>query len=360
MNLNLDDTNPIEDIDAEIEMTEQNNDEDEEEVEQEESEEQGDESCQSEGSDVDVNVSEVQDSDKCGTEEDIEEVVTKKTDNELVNDYLHANSRCILCTTPIWSLKVNKAYLDGKSYSEIINEFSQKIEERTGRSLNKSLLHRHFKSHFDARAAAISEYNKKRQDSIKSSPTSSSNKDIFKLLTNKYLDELEIFDATAKELIIKYNELEGLIDTKKEKNVTAGIDELILKQAQILNVLNKQAISKFKALSRANLEGKQSQFLSQLSFIGAKAITGSGTNQRLDARETEDIYLQVVVKQMLARLEDPLKAAFGTITNDQRLLFFRELKKSLTGVQEGITADFERQIKNSNEQKLLTSKQQNS
>lgn len=355
MNLNLEDNNPIEDIDAEIEMTDASEESEEEEQDETEEAEQ-----QETNETVTTDTESQPDAKSTEDDGDVEEVVTKKTDNELVSDYLHANSRCILCTTPIWSLKINKAYLDGKSYGDIINEFSQKIEERTGRSLNKSLLHRHFKSHFDARAAAISEYNKKRQDSVKSSSVSSSNKDIFKLLTNKYLDELEIFDATAKELITKYDELEQLINIKREKNVTAGIDELIIKQAQILNVLNKQAISKFKALSKANLEGKQSQFLSQLSFIGAKAITGSGTNQRLDARETEDIYLQVVVKQMLARLEDPLKAAFGTVTNDQRMLFFRELKKSLTGIQEGITIDFERQVKNTNEQKLITSKQPNS
>ena len=192
-------------------------------------------------------------------EDEVFEDITKKPDNELINDYLRPNAKCIICSTPIWSVKVNKAYLDGKSYSDIINEYTLKFEERTGRSLNKSLLHRHFNSHFDARAAAIAEYNKRRQDSLKSGATSTVQRDIFKLATNKYLDELEIFDTTAKEMITKYQELENIIEEKKLNSKTAGLDDLIIKQAQILTALNKQAISKFKALSKANLEGKQGQ-----------------------------------------------------------------------------------------------------
>lgn len=287
-------------------------------------------------------------------EDEVFEDIAKKPDNELINDYLRPNAKCIVCSTPIWSVKVNKAYLDGKSYSDIINEYTLKFEERTGRSLNKSLLHRHFNSHFDARAAAIAEYNKRRQDSLKSGATSTAQRDIFKLATNKYLDELEIFDTTAKEMITKYQELENIIEEKKLSSKTAGLDDLIIKQAQILTALNKQAISKFKALSKANLEGKQGQFLSQLSFIGSKAIAGVNSPKTLiDAKETEDLYLRVVIKQILARLEEPLKT-FGEISVDQRLLFFRELKKSMIGIENGISADFDRQVKALNDQKLLS------
>jgi len=288
---------------------------------------------------------------------EIDEPEVKKSDNELVGDYLKPSSKCIVCSTPIWSLKVNKAYLDGKSFNDIINEYSPKFEERTGRALNKSLLHRHFKSHFDARAAAIAEYNKRRQDEP-AARVSDSQRDIFKLATSKYLDELEIFDATAKELITKYQELETMILEKKDSGKTRGLDDLIIKQAQILNVLNKQAISKFKALSKANLEGKQGQFLSQLSFIGAKAISGAQNQSSLvNARESEDIYLRTVIKQIIARLDDPLKLTFGKIDKEQKMLFFRELKKSLTGIEQGISTDFSNQIKALNEQKQITNKQ---
>jgi len=289
-------------------------------------------------------------------EEQISDELEKKTEVEVINEYLRPNSRCILCTTPIWSLKLNKAYLDGCSYNEMIDKFSTKFEERTSRSLNKSLLHRHFKSHFDARAAAIAEYNKRREITGTVSP-SIAQKDLFKLTTQKYLDELEMFDATAKEMIIKYQELETMVEEKRQNGKSFGIDELILKQAQILNSLNKQAISKFKALSRVDLESKQGQFLSQLGFIGNKALTGlSQVGQLLSPQETEEIYLNVVIRQMLARLEGPLKTVFGVQSKDQKALFYRELKKSIEGIQEGITADFDRQLK-SQTKKLITDKQ---
>lgn len=292
-------------------------------------------------------------------EEDVDDSVEKKTETEIVNEYLKPNNRCILCTTPIWSLKLNKAYLDGLSYGKMIEKFSQKFEERTGRSLNKSLLHRHFKSHFDARAAAIAEYNKRRDNVAPGINPSTAQRDIFKLATVKYLDELEMFDATSKEMIAKYQELEVLIEEKRATGKSFGIDELILKQAQILNSLNKQAISKFKALSRVDLESKQGQFLSQLGFIGNKAmtgLTGGPKQQLLSPVQTEEIYLGVVIKQMLARLEEPLKSTFGHITQDQKALFYRELKKSMEGIQNGITIDFERQIKS--QTKLISDKQQ--
>lgn len=297
-------------------------------------------------------------------EEDIKEDVEKKTENELVDEYLRPNSRCILCTTPIWSLKLNKAFLDGKSYTEMIEEFSAKFEERTGRALNKSLLHRHFKSHFDARAAAIAEYNKRRSNnSVSGISSTTAQRGIFKLAEMKYLDELEMFDATAKEMIQKYQELETIIEEKRASSKSFGIDELILKQAQLLNALNKQAISKFKALSRVDLENKQGQFLTQLSFIGNKALSGLaqfGKQQALiTPQEMETIYLNVVIRQMLARLEDPLRKSFGPLPADTKTLFYRELKKAMEGIQEGITADFENRIKTET-QRLIENKSKGS
>jgi len=295
-------------------------------------------------------------------DEDIDDLEEKKTETEIVNEYHKPNPRCILCNTPIWSLKVNKAYLDGFSYNQIINKFSSKFEERSGRTLNKSLLHRHFKSHFDARAAAIAEYNKRKENNTTTINPTTAQRDIFKLATNKYLDELEMFDVTAKEMIAKYQELEQLIEEKKSAGKSFGVDELILKQATILNSLNKQAISKFKALSRVDLESKQGQFLTQLSFIGNKAVSGlsqiGGKQQALliSPQQTEEIYLGVVIKQILARLEEPLKSTFGQLTKDQKALFYRELKKSMEGIQDGITVDFDRQIKT--QTKLIADKQQ--
>jgi hypothetical protein len=310
---------------------------------------------------VESTVESMSEDDDQDTDEDISDELEKKSDNDVINDYLKPNSHCILCITPIWSLKLNKAYLDGNSYSSLIEQFSVKFEERTSRKLNKSLLHRHFRLHFDARAAAIAEYNKRRITTNDQPSTSTAQRDIFKLATKKYLDELEIFDTTAREMINKYQELETIIEEKRTAGKSFGIDELILKQAQILNALNKQAISKFKALSKVDLESKQGQFLSQLSFIGNKAIAGiSQTDDKkgmlLTAKQTEEIYLNVVIRQMLARLEEPLKVLVPGISVDQKALFYRELKKSIEGMQEGINVDFDKQIKTSS-QKLLTDKQ---
>jgi len=290
-------------------------------------------------------------------EENIEEEIVKKTDNEIIDNYLRPNSRCILCTTPIWAVKLNKSFLDGESYSKIIEKYSSKFEERTGRSLNKSLLHRHFNSHFDVRAAAIAEYNKQRLAAIDLEP-STIQKDIFKLAKQRYIDELEMFDTTAKELITKYGELEEMIQEKKNNGKSFGIDELIIKQAQILNVLNKQSISKFKALSKVDLESKQGQYLTQLGFITSKAISGSFGDKKslVSPKDTEEIYLNVVIKQILARIDDSLKLMLPTITKDQKALFFRELKKSTEGIQDGINVDFDRQVK-AKQQKLIVDKQ---
>lgn len=291
-------------------------------------------------------------------DDDDDEEIDRKNDNEIINDFLKPSARCILCTTPIWAVKLNKAFLDGESYSEMVEKFSSKFEERANRSLNKSLLSRHFKSHFDARAFAIAQYNKRRRNSTSDglSPTTMQ-RDIFKLASQKYLDELEIFDTTAKELIIKYQELESLIEDKKNSGKSFGIDDLILKQAQILSVLSKQAISKFKALSKVDLESKQGQFLSKLSFIGNKALSGANDKKLLvSPQDIEEIYLNVVIRQMLARLDDPLKTLMPTISVDQKALFYRELKKSIEGMQVAINTDFEKQL-TTKQQKLLTDRQ---
>jgi hypothetical protein len=358
MNLDLDKPNELDgELEPELTVIDQNND-------SEEDDDDAEAAVFTESENVDETKVEVIEHDSATdnseeneiAEEDIKEDVEKKTENELVEEYLRPNARCILCTTPIWSLKLNKAFLDGKSYSEIIDELSAKFEERTGRALNKSLLHRHFKSHFDARAAAIAEYNKRRSTTNSGISSTTAQRGIFKLAEMKYLDELEMFDATAKEMIQKYQELETIIEEKRASGKSFGIDELILKQAQLLNALNKQAISKFKALSRVDLENKQGQFLTQLSFIGNKALSGLAQFGRQQAlitpQEMETIYLNVVIRQILARLEDPLRKSFGPLPADTKTLFYRELKKAMEGIQEGITADFENKIKTETQRQI--------
>jgi hypothetical protein len=279
----------------------------------------------------------------------------EKLDSELIREFLKPNSTCVLCTTPLWAFRINKAYLDGLTYPQMIEQFSIKFEERVNRALSVSLLHRHFRSHFDARGAAIAQYNGRKINKNTIAPNAGQ-RDIFKLTSKKYIDELEMYDTTAKELINKYREIEDIIEDKRENGKKFGIDDLILKQAQMLALLNKQAISKFKALSRVDLESKQGQLLSQLSFIGNKALVGiSQIDQKmlLSPKEMEEVYLSVVIKQILARMDDPLKILVKDISKDQKQLFYRELKKSIDGMQEGINVDFEKQIKTLSQKSIV-------
>jgi len=279
-----------------------------------------------------------------------EKMFDKKTESDLIRQFLKPNSSCVLCSTPLLSIKINKSFLDGMSYQKMIEVYSEKFLERSGKTISVQSISKHFKFHFDVKGFAIAEYNRERNaESFNIMPTSDTQRDIFKLTTKKYIDELEMFDTTAKELVNKYKELEDIVIEKRLNGKTFGIDELILKQAQVLNVLNKQAISKFKALSKVDLESKQGQLLSQLSFIGNKAIAGAtqinGKNVSLEAKQVEELYLSVVIRQILARLDDPLKVISKDMSKDQKSLFYRELKKSMEGIQLGINIDFENQIK---------------
>ena len=292
----------------------------------------------------------------------VDEDTSKRADNDLVDEYLKVSSRCILCSTPIWSVKLNKAYLDGATYSEMIGKFSSKFEERTGRSLNKSLLHRHFNQHFDARASAISQYNKSRSNP--GATASGTQRDIFKIATQKYIDELNLHDVTIKELIGKYSELEDIISTKKDKNDrNIDIEDLVLKQVSILDTLAKQSLNKFKALSKVDLESKQGQFLSQLSFIGSAAmIPGPGGKQqmpKIDPKELENLYLTSVINQLIGRASEAVRTTFKATPDDQRV-FLRDLKKSMSGVSDAIKIDFDKRIEqeqNNKQQKLIEKKE---
>lgn len=286
----------------------------------------------------------------------VEEDVSKKPDNELIEEYLKSSARCIMCSTPIWSVKLNKAYMDGATFAEMIERFSSKFEERTGRGLNKSSLHRHFKEHFDVRAAAIAQYNKNRNSS--SVNPSNGQRDIFKIAVEKHVDELNLYDVSLKELINKYQEIDEIITSKRDLGKTFEIEDLILKATSILETINKQALSKFKALSKVDLESKQGQFLSQLGWLSNTMLPGSNRASlpKVETKDMETLYLSAVINQVVGRANEAVKSTFNATPDDQKV-FMRELKKSMAGVADAIKIDFDNRIEqHGNEKQRLLEK----
>lgn len=196
----------------------------------------------------------------------IDTLVQEDKDSIIVK-YINPNPKCICCNLPGIAIKINKAYLSGSTYKQIIETFSEEVSIATGKKLEIGQLSDHFTKHFDCTGAAIAEYNRK--TGLNNLPMSEQNemKDIFSVLTQRRVSDLEVLELSMKEQIKRLQELETIKQDRINEGRTFNLENLIMKQEQIMNNLQMNVISKLKMWSKAMLQSKQTEFLDrQLQF----------------------------------------------------------------------------------------------
>jgi len=273
-------------------------------------------------------------------EEDKDSVVTK---------YIVPQMNCICCNLPDVAVKINKAYLSGRSYKQIVTDFSSLVKEATGNDLELSNVSEHFSKHFDFTGAAIAEFNRKMGMNQLPVEEQKEMKDIFSALTNRRVNDLELLEFAMKAQITRLQELETIKQERIKEGRTHNLENIIMKQEMIVNNLQNNIISKLKTWSKALLQTKQAEYLDkQLQFLDADTASILGIEQNTINpalyKEAEKIYLKTVIESVIKRIKSAVDTSLQ-VDIHQKTHFYKEFQRQLSGLEEEITKTYEVKIK---------------
>jgi hypothetical protein len=280
-------------------------------------------------------------------EEDKESIISK---------YINPKVNCVCCNLPGIAIKINKAYLSGSNYKQIIEEFSEEVNLAIGKKLELSQLSEHFSKHFDCTGAAIAEFNRKVGLTKLPGDEQKEMKDIFSVLTERRINDLELLELSMKEQVKRLQELENIKNERLKEGRTFNLENLIMKQEMIMNNLQMNIISKLKMWSKAMLQSKQAEFLErQLQFLDTKTADFLGI--KADAinpaiyKEAEKIYLKTVIESIIKRIKSSADHALSA-DQHEKAQFYKEFQRELIGIEEEINSVFSTKIKDLKEVRI--------
>lgn len=276
--------------------------------------------------------------------------------DDLITKYIQPHPGCPCCNLPGIAIKINQAYLSGTSYKQIVEDFSGEVLLAIGKNLELSVVSEHFSKHFECTGAAIAEFNRKMGYSNLPAVEQKEMKDIFSVLTQRRVNDLELLEFSMKEQIKRLQELETIKNDRMKEGRTFNLENLIMKQEMIMNNLQMNVISKLKMWSKAMLQSKQAEYLDrQLQFLDPKTadflgLQSEAINPAL-YKEAERVYLKIVIESLVKRIKSSVDSSLS-IDNHEKAQFYKEFQRELVGIEDEINSLFEARVKDLKEVRM--------
>lgn len=274
-------------------------------------------------------------------------------DEKIIFKYMTIDPKCPCCNLQYFAIKINEAYLNGFSYDQILTRFGDKVREKTGEKISLAMLTRHFNNHFNFKGAAVAEYNRK--NGMNNLPVEQQQQmtDIFKVLVDERINDLELIELSMKQQITRLQELEQIKQDRIDEDRIEGLDDLIMKQENVVNNLQTQILSKLKIQSQALLKSKElDQTEKFLKFLDPKTASFLGIESMspLISKQVETIYIRVVIERVLNKIKIATDMALS-LNQHQKMQYYKELERQWSGIQKEINEEYEIRIKNLKEVK---------
>jgi len=277
------------------------------------------------------------------------DTLVEEDKDSYVTKYIQPISSCVCCNLPGIALKINKAYLSGFSYKQIVQEFGDEVLLATGKKLELFTVSDHFTKHFECSGAAIAEFNRKAGFNNLSVSEQKQMKDIFSVLTERRVNDLELLELSMKEQVKCLQELEKIKQDRINEGRTFNLENLIMKQEAIVNNLQSNVISKLKMWSKAMLQSKQAEYLErQLQFLDPMTAEMLGLKSEAVSpvmyKEAEKLYLKTVIDCLVKRIKISLEISMN-VDQHIKAAFYKELQSQFAGIEEEISKVFEEKLK---------------
>lgn len=284
------------------------------------------------------------------------DTLLEEDETDVISKYIQPHPNCVCCNLPEIAIKINKAYLAGSSYKQIVEEFSEEVLLATGKNLELSTVSEHFSKHFECTGAAIAEFNRKMGFSNLPVVEQKEMKDIFSVLTQRRVNDLELLELSMKEQIKRLQELEKIKNDRMNEGRTFNLENLIMKQEMIMNNLQMNIISKLKMWSKAMLQSKQAEYLDrQLQFLDPKTADFLGLKSETINpalyKEAERAYLKIVIESLVKRIKSSVDTSLS-IDQHEKAQFYKEFQRELVGIEDEINQAFEARLKDLKEVRI--------
>lgn len=144
---------------------------------------------------------------------------------DLIVQFLKPNEECVLCARDEIAFDINRDWLEGKNYQDLIQSYQDEYKRLSGHNLSPTTLAIHFTKHMNSQGAAINKWSRanppSQQQAHENLPAVRDDNDYLYDLHNRvHLNKATAANSVVREIISNLDAMKKDIDERREAGRT--------------------------------------------------------------------------------------------------------------------------------------------
>lgn len=277
-------------------------------------------------------------------------------EQDQISRFLKPDSNCLLCSADNFSYAVNRDWLDGKVYREIVKKHGAEYGRISGgKKLCHSLLAVHFAQHMNVAGAAVSKWSKrllKRTPSRAMVPTPDQ-ENLFSLLVDRHIDNHELAKLAIREILSSLKMMKDEIDAKQESGRVMDLVSTIEKYNKLLQGFASTIQRERDLESKLEIDASHIQSAKILDFVvlrNAGLIDSEDPKYSDFIRSAETLWINVAMAEIAERVGNAIKKV--DLDAAKRMTILKQVNASVKGLENAVQSKYEKEMQFLRERQL--------
>jgi len=272
--------------------------------------------------------------------------------------FLKPDAECLLCANSDLAFAVNRDWLDGRQYEEIVQAHLEDYRQIENEPLTPTVLAMHFNRHMDARGAAINKWSRgaaQRRQTAAGAQQAGAQQDLacsgappslYDMLSQHgTVDKPEAANRTIREIIVNLDAMRTDIKERKDNNRTFDLVFVLKEYGKLLQGLHGSLLKSQELDSKLEIDASTIQSARILDFVMLRTLCQMDADDpRYDAfvRSAEQLWFSVAARHIVLRLDAALRST--ELDPPTRASVLMQVKKAMKGLDVSVVQDYDREL----------------
>jgi len=166
--------------------------------------------------------------------------------------------------------------------------------------------------------------------------------DLFKQARNRGMNKLSVADLVVEEMIGNLHEMKRDIAERRESGRTFDLATAMKEFGKLLQGLHGNLIKAAETGSKVAVNDSNIQSARILDFAVLRTLPNNKDKDDAFARSAEQLWFSIVVKHIVGRLDEVMKAA--QLDAPMRAEMLGRIKSAMQGLDGSVSDEYEREI----------------
>lgn len=270
---------------------------------------------------------------------------------EMIPHLLKPNQECVFCSGSELALAVNRDWLDGKQYDEIISRHQGEYLQASGNPMTPTTLAIHFNKHMSAKGAAINKWTKSLAERTQpqTMPAVQDDDDnsmtLLKERSRLGADKTYLAELAVQEIISNLEAMKRDIAERRATGRTFDLANAMKEYGKLLQGTHSNLLKAAEVDSKLAVNESSIQSARVLEFAMMKSMNLMDRQHRnYDEfmRSAERLWFTVAVKHIVARLDLALRST--DLAPPDRAEVLSQIKSSMQGLDVIVSEEYDREV----------------